>query len=354
MAAIAPAFRRIGPTWKRVHPRTTNFSPKLGPAHNGGNCVAHSLLDSDCQGCTNLAVSVLQRVVAPALLGAFGVCLSSCGQAQHPHSTLAPGDPALVEQAQSEALSAVSNSSREAAATANVYAAVAAPAAGAVSASDCPSGMVRIAGYCIDRYEAYVVELDTTGNESEHSPYTPVDGLRVRAKVAVGVVPQGYISQVQALQACQNAGKRLCSAAEFSLACRGPGGNASYPYGGTQHRRGKCNEGKGSAVPMIFGQQAVYGEQFMNDPRLNRWAGGLAKTGAYAESVSPYGVFDLVGNLHEWGAEVAPNGHGYFRGGYYGDAEINGHGCNYVTKAHAAVYHDYSTGFRCCVDAATE
>jgi len=48
---------------------------------------------------------------------------------------------------------------------------------------------------------------------------------------------------------------------------------------------------------------------------------------------------------------VAANGHGYFRGGFYGDAEINGAGCNYVTTAHAAVYHDYSTGFRCCRDA---
>ncbi len=288
----------------------------------------------------------------PALLGTFGVCLASCGQAQHPHSTFAPGDPALDVQAQTEAL--VTGSTREGAATATVYASVTTPAAGAVSANDCPAGMARVAGYCMDRYEAYVVELDANGNESEHSPYTPVDGLRVRAKVAAGVVPQGYISQVQALQACQNAGKRLCSASEFSLACRGPGGSASYPYGGTQHRQGKCNEGKGSAVPMIFGQQAVYGPDFMNDPRLNRWPGGLAKTGEYAGSVSPFGVFDLVGNLHEWGAEVAPNGHGYFRGGYYGDAEINGHGCNYVTKAHAAVYHDYSTGFRCCVDAATE
>ncbi|MEO7033796.1 MAG: SUMF1/EgtB/PvdO family nonheme iron enzyme [Polyangiaceae bacterium] len=299
-------------------------------------------------------MSVLQRVVVPIVLGAFGVCLSSCGQAQHPHSTLAPGDLALEEQAQTESLGAVASSARKASGSATVLASVTMPTPGAVSANDCAAGMVRVADYCIDRYEAYVVELDANGKESEHSPYTPVDGLRVRAKVAAGVVPQGYISQVQALQACQNAGKRLCTAPEFSLACRGPGSSATYPYGGTQYRRGKCNEGKGSAVPMIFGQQAVYGAQFMNDPRLNRWAGGLAKTGAYAQSVSPFGVYDLVGNLHEWGAEVAPNGHGDFRGGYYGDAEINGRGCDYVTTAHAAVYHDYSTGFRCCADAASE
>lgn len=224
-------------------------------------------------------------------------------------------------------------------------------ASGSRAGAACPNGMAHVKGYCIDRYEAHVVELDAQGRESPHSPYTPVDGLKVRAKVAEGVVPQGYISQVQAQRACQNAGKRLCTASEFSLACRGPDHEASYPYGGTRHQRGKCNEGKGSAVTAVFGQGAPFDGQVMNDARLNRWPGGLAKTGAYAASVSPYGVFDLVGNLHEWGAEVAPNGHGYFRGGFYGDAEINGPGCNYVTKAHAAVYHDYSTGFRCCRDA---
>ena len=220
--------------------------------------------------------------------------------------------------------------------------------------SACPEGMAYVAGYCMDRYEAYVVELDDAGNEQPHSPYTPVDGLRVRAKVAAGVVPQGYISQVQAASACQSAGKRLCSAPEFSLACRGPNRNVSYPYGGTRRQRGKCNEGKGSAVPAVFGQDAPYEKSLMNDARLNQWPGGLAKTGEYAGSESPYGIFDLVGNLHEWGAEVAPNGHGAFRGGFYGDAEINGSGCNYETTAHSAAYHDYSTGFRCCQDAANQ
>jgi hypothetical protein len=45
------------------------------------------------------------------------------------------------------------------------------------------------------------------------------------------------------------------------------------------------------------------------------------------------------------------NGHGRFHGGFYGDAEENGHGCLYVTSAHELDYHDYSTGFRCCKDA---
>jgi hypothetical protein len=217
----------------------------------------------------------------------------------------------------------------------------------------CLEGMARIQGFCVDRWEGYVVEV-VDGGEMDHSPYDTVGGLTVRAATAQGVVPQGYISQVQAAAACANAGKRLCSAAEFALACRGPDAANDYPYGGTTHIPGDCNEGKGSSVARFFGSNALlwtYAE--FNDPILNQWDGGLAPTGSYPQCVSPYGVWDCVGNLHEWGSD-APDakGHGRFRGGFYGDAEINGPGCLYVTSAHDITYHDYSTGFRCCMDAA--
>ena len=217
----------------------------------------------------------------------------------------------------------------------------------------CPTEMVAIGTYCVDRYEAYVVELDAVGNEQPHSPFLVVDGLTIRAKSAGGVTPQGYISQVQAAAACQNAGKRLCSADEFHRACRGDDPTDYYPYGGTTHIAGACNEGKGSSVAKFFGTDAskwTYAN--FNDPILNMWDGGLAVTGAYPQCQSPYGVFDCVGNLHEWGDD-APDakGHGRFRGGFYGDAEVNGPGCLYTTSAHEPTYHDYSTGFRCCMDA---
>lgn len=218
----------------------------------------------------------------------------------------------------------------------------------------CPPEMVAIGAFCIDRYEAYVVQLDAAGREHPHSPLVPVDGLEVRAKVARGVVPQGYISQKQSANACANAGKRLCSADEFERACRGPDATNVYPYGGNERRVGYCNEGKGSSVARLFGpdfSKRTYAE--FNDPRLSAWPGTLAKTGAFARCVSPEGVFDLVGNLHEWGSDAADErGRARFRGGFYGDAEVNGHGCAYVTKAHEPTYHDYSTGFRCCVDGA--
>lgn len=219
----------------------------------------------------------------------------------------------------------------------------------------CPPEMAHIEDFCVDRYEAHVVEIDAAGNERPHSPYEPVTGLVVRAKSAPGVVPQGYISQLQAQEACANAGKRLCTEREFSSACRGDDPTSTYPYGGTERRKGVCNEGKGSAMPRFFGRDPKrWTLANFNDPRLNQWPGGLAKTGEYAGCVSPYGVYDCVGNLHEWGADPPDERRrGRFRGGFYGDAEHNGQGCAYVTKAHGVGYHDYSTGFRCCKDAAT-
>ena len=85
----------------------------------------------------------------------------------------------------------------------------------------------------------------------------------------------------------------------------------------------------------------------MNDPRLNELEGTLAKTGTHEGCTNGYGVYDMVGNIHEWVAD--PNG--TFQGGYYQDTHLNGEGCTYKTMAHAAWYHDYSTGFRCCADA---
>ncbi len=217
----------------------------------------------------------------------------------------------------------------------------------------CPAEMARITDFCVDRYEAHVVTVTDGGAEVPRSPYALIADASVRAKSAPDVVPQAYISQVEASAACAAAGKRLCSAEEFALACRGADAGAYYPYGGTTYVPGRCNEGKGSYVGLLFGPNpANWTYANFNDPRLNQIDGGLAKTGSYAGCKSPYGVYDCVGNLHEWGSDP-PDGRGRarFRGGFYGDAERNGRGCLYVTSAHEPTYHDYSTGFRCCMEA---
>ena len=100
--------------------------------------------------------------------------------------------------------------------------------------------------------------------------------------------------------------------------------------------------------PSFMDPWAQVGMQEMNDPRLNQLEGTLALTGAHEECTNDYGVYDMVGNLHEWTSDP----HGTFQGGYYLDTHRNGDGCMYRTVAHDFTYHDYSTGFRCCEDPA--
>ena len=79
---------------------------------------------------------------------------------------------------------------------------------------------------------------------------------------------------------------------------------------------------------------------------LNQLPDTVDRTGVNSGCVTAEGIYDMVGNLHEWISDRA----GTFRGGYYVEAHLNGEGCDYVTTAHSWSYRDYSTGFRCCAD----
>jgi hypothetical protein len=207
----------------------------------------------------------------------------------------------------------------------------------------CRQGMASIDGrYCIDRYEASLVEVLANGEERRFSPYLTITDQHVRAVSEPGVYPQGYISRNQAEHACVASGKRLCKLAEWQQACRGPE-NKKWGYG-DQREPGRCNDKGRNPVVTLFGFH--YDATTMNQPRLNQLAGTLMKTGERTGCSNGYGVYDMVGNLHEW----IDDPKGTFYGGYYQDVASVGHGdgCGYVTTAHEARYHDYSTGFRCC------
>jgi sulfatase modifying factor 1 len=246
------------------------------------------------------------------------------------------------------------------------------------ASSGCSDDMVRVAGkFCIDRFEASMID---DAGERPISPYYPpipsllrsvydewtqrlLDGnagvdvalplippweregtFRPRAVSRSGAVPQGYVSKPIAETACANAGKRLCTLDEWTLACRGQQGT-KFPYGQT-YRKDACNVFRDDHPGMILhGSFSVD----LLDPRLNTViAQGqplLRPTGGTPGCKSQWGddaVYDMVGNLDEWVDEVE----GTFVGGFYARSTRNG--CESKITAHAPTYLDYSIGARCC------
>ncbi len=240
----------------------------------------------------------------------------------------------------------------------------------------CPEWMVRVGSapdYCISRFEAHVAELQL-GKEVPHFPSSrPKKGMRLIAKLSPDSLPQSSIDRAQSIQACESAGFRLCSMAEWKHACMGAGAT-TYPYG-DEEVKGECNTGKPHLLSVFHGADpGKWSKDDMNDPVLNVVKGFLEKPGFRSRCVSSYGAYDMVGNLHEWVTDLvdqrmidsmpyigkkkpgknAPRpavGNGIFMGGFFGSENQNGRGCNYATIAHGPDHYDYSVGFRCCADA---
>ncbi len=109
--------------------------------------------------------------------------------------------------------------------------------------------------FCVDKYEASLVEVLADGTEKLFPHYLPVDGHDIRAVSKPHAFPQGYISEVQAQDACGASGKRLCSHDEWKTACMGPA-RTTFPYGDAR-QPGTCADNGKSAVLAVFGAKAV-------------------------------------------------------------------------------------------------
>ncbi len=261
---------------------------------------------------------------------------------------------------------------------------VAAPDAEVMPEPRCRPDMVKVTPhdgprYCVDRYEATLVEHATSRPLSPY--YTPVRKWAVnafdawskqrfefgppesqqvelpelpawqrtvdvepRALSKKALWPNGHVTGVLAATACSHAGKRLCTPAEWRTACGGEPGHR-FPYGAS-YEAGACNVFREAHPAAVLHGDASIGH---NDPRLNRvnFKGKplLRKTGDTPSCASRWGddaIFDMVGNLDEW----VEHERGSFAGGFY--ARSTKDGCDWRSTAHPKSYADYSTGVRCC------
>lgn len=173
--------------------------------------------------------------------------------------------------------------------------------------------MVPVASFfCADIYEASRLDASATSAGSD-------DSIALSRK---GVLPWQVESNARADQACRAAGKRLCTAAEWLLACEGPDATV-YSYG-DPYQKTTCN-----------------GIDAFGDPDL--WQFKLMPTGSFVGCTNEWGVFDINGNLWE---HVAAGSDKTVRGGAYncGDSRTF-HRCDYVPGWVPA-----ARGFRCCAD----
>ena len=226
-----------------------------------------------------------------------------------------------------------------------------------VASGVCATGHTHGAKFCIDRFEASIVVRNPDGTESSWSPYyEPRASDAYRAVSLRSAVPQSYISGKDAKRACEASGKRLCGNVEWLRACRGLD-NRIYPYGNTRIA-GACNDESLHSLyapEECFHTAASWIYDHLAYAGIDQQANTLYKTGSRAACITEDGVFDMMGNVHDWIYDplnlTAPSKGVDFRGGFYSDTKINGEGCLYNTDVHSLDQVDYSVGFRCCADA---
>jgi hypothetical protein len=137
-----------------------------------------------------------------------------------------------------------------------------------------------------------------------------------------GAIPKSYVSVYQAMDTCAGAGKRLCTADEWTLACTGPYG-WKYPYG-SSYELYAC---------------------VTNDTMAR-------KSGSKSECRGYFDVYDMSGNLAEWTSTRSSKNKQFYdvMGGFWESGKESG--CFDIRYSYFPQNRHNPVGFRCCKDAA--
>ncbi len=145
-----------------------------------------------------------------------------------------------------------------------------------------PVHHVFLDAYFIDKYEVTNAQYKKC---AETEMCYPPDDTKYYDLTELANHPVVYVNWEHAVSYCTWAGKRLPTEAEWEKAARGKNGNI-YPWGNSWDEN-KCNTGnyKGALTAKIA--------------KMSENSGTLP-VGSLSECVSPFGVYDMAGNVWEW------------------------------------------------------
>jgi hypothetical protein len=161
-----------------------------------------------------------------------------------------------------------------------------------------------------------------------------------------GEYPIILVSWFEARDACKVEGKRLCTEDEWTFACEGEEARP-YPNGYVRDPDACLNDRPWKQ----FNDRALFPRSGENAKQeLDRlWQG--QPSGARDLCKSPFGVYDMTGNVDEWTrSSVSGERPSVLKGGYWGPVRTR---CRPATKAHDEQHIFYQQGFRCCSDPTT-
>ncbi|HEX9757944.1 MAG TPA: formylglycine-generating enzyme family protein [Nitrospiria bacterium] len=166
-----------------------------------------------------------------------------------------------------------------------------------VGVDEVPQFKVHLPGFFIDQYEVtttkYKEFLDDTGREPPGDKHHP----EVYPWKRDGGVPPEladhpviYVSWFDADAYCRWEGKRLPTEQEWEKAARGTDGRI-WPWGNT------FDPAKANVREYWF---QVYDREKDPGTVTKRDYSGTTPVGSFPEGVSPFGVYDMTGNVAEW------------------------------------------------------
>ncbi len=134
-----------------------------------------------------------------------------------------------------------------------------------------PRRKVNLPGYYIDKYEVTNEQYKQFVDAAKHTPPEYWEGGKIPA--GKGKHPVVFVTLDDAKAYAKWAGKRLPSEAEWEKAARGTDGRI-FPWG-NKYKRKRAN----------------------TDEARKR---GTTPVGAFEKGKSPYGAYDMAGNVWEW------------------------------------------------------